>query len=354
MRVLLLGGTGAMGAHLCNILAGACEVYVTTRKERKCSEGITYIKGDAHDILFLQSLLIGERWDSIVDFMVYNTDEFRKRINLFLTATNQYVFLSSSRVYAKSDEPITENSPRLLDVCKDKDYLATDEYALTKARQEDILINSGMSNWTIVRPYITFSEIRLQLSPAEKEYWLFGALQGKSILFSRDLADKYTTLTYGYDVARGIAALIGEKGAFGEAFHITVNESYKWSDILDVYLNVIENKMGFRPKVNMLEKWNPNIGGKPCQVKWDRLYNRRFDNSKINNFINTTTFKHTLPALQDCLTAFIDNPHFSDINWLVEARKDRINGEWMNIFNITSTKQKIKYLLVRTNLYPIR
>ena len=43
---------------------------------------------------------------------------------------------------------------------------------------------------------------RLQLGIFEKEIWLQRALDGKKIVFSRNIASKYTTLTYGYDVAR--------------------------------------------------------------------------------------------------------------------------------------------------------
>lgn len=47
--------------------------------------------------------------------------------------------------------PLTENSPRLLETVQDLEYKKTDEYALAKARQEDILYQSGFSNYTIVR-----------------------------------------------------------------------------------------------------------------------------------------------------------------------------------------------------------
>lgn len=143
----------------------------------------------------------------------------------------------------------------------------------------------------IIRPYITFSENRLQLSPVEKEFWLQRALAGKTIFFSRDLADKYTTLTYGYDVARGIASILVNEKAYGEAFHITANESHKWGDLLDVYTDIIKKKVGHQPKVKMLNEWSPIIGGNPLQVKWDRLYNRRFNNDKINQFIDVAAFK---------------------------------------------------------------
>ena len=351
MNILILGGTGAMGTHLCQILANGGGIFVTSRRERKAENGVTYLKGNAHEEQFLYTILKKRNWDAIVDFMIYSTDEFRQRADLLLQSTKQYVFLSSARVYADSKTPITEDSPRLLDVCKDQKYLSTDEYALTKARQEDILRQSGKHNWTIIRPYVTFSEIRLQLSPAEKESWLWGALHGKSILFSRDLAEKYTTLTYGYDVARGIAAIIGKDTACGEAFHITVSESHKWGELLDNYLNTIERKTGHRPKVKLLDRWDYLMGGGPMQVKWDRLYDRRFDNSKISKYIDTSTFKQTLPAMSECLSAFIDNPEFKPINWGCEAKKDRLTGEWTKISEITGVKQKIKYLLIRCGLY---
>lgn len=283
--------------------------------------------------------------------MSYNTNEFRLRYNLFLDSTKQYVFLSSARVYAYSKEPLTEESPRLLDVIEDKDYLATDEYALTKARQEDLLIGSGKNNWTIIRPYVTFSEIRLQLSATEKEYWLWGALNGKSILYSHDLADKYTTLTYGYDVAKSIASLLNKQEALGDVFNITTSESHTWNEVLENYLDVIEQKIGHRPRVRMIDSWIPLIGGGYDQIRLDRLYDRRFDNSKIGKFIDTKSFKQTLPAMADCLSAFLETQDFKEISWSNEARKDRLLGEWTRLTKIKGLKQKSKYLLIRLGLH---
>lgn len=226
-RVLVLGGTGAMGTHLVNLLnRKGYQVTVTSRRMRDNFDNVTYVTGNAHESSFLNSLL-ASHFDVIVDFMVYSTGEFAQRCKTLLKSCGQYIYLSSSRVYADSSSPITENSARLLDVCMDKEFLATDEYALTKARQEDLLRQSGYSNYTIIRPYITFSEIRLQLGVYEKENWLYRALQGRTIVFSKDIADKYTTLTYGLNVAEGIASLIGQSDAYSEAFHITANESHR-------------------------------------------------------------------------------------------------------------------------------
>lgn len=352
MKILILGGTGAIGSHLSQILVdNGHQVYVTSREERQDRQhSISYIKGNAHDLTFLQSLLQRKTWDAIVDFMIYSTKEFEQRANILLDATSQYIYISSSRVYADTHHPITEDCPRLLDICTDKEYLETDEYALAKARQENILVDSRRKNWTVVRPYITFSEYRLQLSPAEKEYWLYGALKGRTILFSRDLSYRYTTLTYGLDVACGISALIGETSALGEAFHITSNERYRWSTILKTYVDVIEQKTGNRPRVRLLNSWSPLMGGEEYQVKMDRLYDRYFDNSKIGRFIDVNSFHKTLPTLERCMFTFLDISKFKTVNWELMAAKDRFLREWSDLTDIPDAKRKIRYILIRLGL----
>ncbi|MBR6124358.1 NAD-dependent epimerase/dehydratase family protein [Candidatus Saccharibacteria bacterium] len=355
MDVLLLGGTGAMGTHLVEQLS--CDnnsVYVTTRSKRKDSSNVFFIIGNSHDSAFLKNVLQSRHWDAIVDFMCYKTDEFEKKYRLFLEATKQYVFLSSSRVYAPSNEKISEDFSRLLDVCDDREYLSSGEYALAKARQEDILKKSGKNNWTIIRPYVTFSEYRLQLSCEEKESWLYRALHGRSIIFSKDLADRKTTFTYGGDVAKGIASIIGKNRALGEVFHITNDEFYLWSDILKMYLDALENVLGKRPKVIEKEKYEPYMGGNIFQVKYDRLYDRIFDNTKIKGFVDTAQFKKTREAILYCIIEFVKKPSWLEINWGAEALKDRQSGEWISIkewFGISGIKSKIKYLLVRLGIY---
>lgn len=282
--------------------------------------------------------------------MSYSTDEFKSRYKLYLDSTEQYIYLSSSRIYAESKGEIKENSPRLLDVCQDVNYLSTDEYALKKARQEDILRNSGYTNWTIVRPYVTFSEQRLQLSPLEKECWLYRAAHGRTIVFSKDLAEKTTTLTYGEDVARGIVSLIGKGCSKGNTYHITTSESHKWSEVLQAYLDAIEKKIGTRPKVLFTDKWKPYHGGNESQVAYDRMYDRKFDNTNISEFIDISTFKPTIPALKACLSEFLDHPVFKSINWRYEAKKDRLTGEWANISEITGVRQKVIYIINRIGI----
>lgn len=350
MKILVLGGTGAMGVHLVEKLAKQNHVVNVTSRSRSGQQGnITYLTGDAKDDMFLTTLL-SQHWDSIVDFMVYSTAQFEDRYKRLLNATEHYFFISSSRVYANSSEPLTESSPRLIDVSEDKQYLATDEYALTKARQENILFQDKQKNWTIIRPYITYDTERLQLGVLEKEEWLYRAVQGRTIVTVKDIQAKQTTLTSGEDVAHAISALIGNKKVHGEAFHITTDASLTWHEAAKIYLytlkkNAINVTMIEQDLEDFLE-WRQGI----YQVVYDRLYSRVFDNSKIKQFVDTSSFIAPEKGLELALTEFLSAKpmKFKTPNWLEEALKDRLTKQNTRLSEIIGVKQKIKYCLFKT------
>lgn len=349
MRVLLLGGTGAMGISLMEILANqGNEVDVTSRKNRiSTKENIHYICGNAHDDGFLNDLL-KRKYDAIVDFMIYTTDEFEKRYKRLLQSTAHYIFLSSSRVYANSDSLIKEDSDRLLDVCKDSQYLATDEYALSKARQENYLFLSKNKNYTIVRPYITYNSNRLQLGVLEKEYWLQRALNGKTIIFQNEISTRKTTLTYGYDVAVAISILIGNHNSYGEAFHITGEESLLWKDVLDLYKEVLISHNVHN--IRIIEEPIDDVArllGCYYQIHYDRLYNREFDNSKIKSLCgNSLSFTPISVGLSQSLSSFLKNPEFLYNNLLWEAHCDGVAREKKTMV-VDGFKNNIKYFIFR-------
>lgn len=346
MEVLVLGGTGAMGVPLVKLLSKRGDaVYVTTRSQKQNAENITYVCGNAKDSEFFKKLM-NRNYDAIVDFMVYGTEELQQRLDSLLNHTSQYFFFSSSRCYADSSVAIRENSPRLVDVCKDPEYLATDEYGLAKGKEENLLFNSRKKNWTIIRPYITYNAYRLQLGVYEKENWLRRALEGRTIVFPEDIASKKTSLTFGPDVAGAVVELIGNEKAYGQAFHITTAESHTWGEILDFYCKKIEQKTGKRPKVKMIKDstelqrvWNP------WQIRYDRLYNRTFDNSKIESVRGSYNYKPCFDGLSECLDEFLDNPIWLvNSNTRYEAWCDRQVGEFTPLNEIPGHFNKLRYL----------
>lgn len=353
MKILLLGGTGAIGENLVKILyKHSIYTVVTSRRERNNFGSITYVQGNAHDIQFLK-IICAERWDAIIDFMSYKTEEFSDRIEMMLSCTNQYVFISSARVYADEEHPIKESSPRLLDVCKNKEYLSTDEYALTKARQENILKQYAFShNYTIIRPYITYSNNRLQLGVLEKEEWLYRALLGHTVVFTEEIAKRTTTMTSGYDVALGIYNLLGKEVALGETIHLTSEHLMTWYQIIDIYASTFKDVTGLDLKIKMVPL-DDFISCRNKDLRWqviyDRLYDRDFDITKESLYAGSKSFIDPSIGLRNCLTSFLQsNRTFkSQINYKNEARKDQLTGEHYVNKMAPALKMKIQYLIYR-------
>ena len=350
MRILVLGGTGAMGDPLVKLLGErGDEVYVTSRRMHDSNGNIQFIQGDAHNLSFIQQEL-NKNYDAIVDFMIYSTEDFKERSKLYLKSTGHYIFLSSARVYADSQTPITETSPRLLDVCNDADYPKTDEYALAKARSENVLFDSGRKNWTIIRPYITYNTKRLQLGGMELGMWLTAVLSGRPLVLPKDIGMHTTTMTYGTDVAKAMVALIGNNRALGEAFHITGTDHMKWRDVAEVYRDVIEEQTGHRP-----ELYTPDtsdrltvIMGNAMQIRYDRTYDRVFDNTKLltacGQDLNFTPMKN---GLRHCLNEYLNLFEEQKVKThyiMYDAWLDKSTGKAASIREFDSTKEKLKYI----------
>lgn len=352
MKVLILGGTGAMGTPLVKLcLDAGYETFVTTRKDKKSdNERLHYIIIDAHSSKF-EEYVRDKSFDSIIDFMVYTEAELQKRIDLLLSCTKQYCFLSSARVFDNA-EVINEESPRLLDFSSDEEYLATSEYSLAKAREENILFAAANKNWTIIRPYITYNDERLQFGFFEKEDWLFRAVNGKTVVLPADLMKKNTTLTFGGDVAYCIFKLIGHPGAVGECFNVTSDEHLTWKSVLDCYSVAFEKVYGYKMKYKLVgnkDTYSNVFKSKRYQINYCRMFNRVFDNGKCHSCIEDDfQFTRIADGLELCLRQFKKkNSPFKSINPYAQAFFDRKTHEFTPINSFQSLKHKLMYICSR-------
>ena len=306
-RILVLGGTGAMGIYLVPKLVGrGYDVTCVSLDDMKSDDpSLTYIKGDAKNDECREKLL-APGFDTIVDFMIYRTPEFRKVYKEFLEKTNQYVYLSSYRVYANEEHPIKETSPRLLDVSKNEFYLnakdGLEDYSLYKARGEDILKESGYQNWTAIRPAITYSKRRFQLVTLEAELVIGRTMKGKKLVLPEAALDVEATMSWASDVAEMIARLVGNKNALGEIFTVSTSEHHKWGEVAKIYRDLI----GLEYVPVPVEDYITLYGGSPdCywvrwQLEYDRLFDRIIDNSKILEY--TGLKQSELSTLRDGLS----------------------------------------------------
>lgn len=282
-KILVLGATGAMGVYLVPVLLSmgyavdgvSLDTCVSDHKD------LRYIKANALAEGALARLVDGG-YDAIVDFMVYNTESFRTASPLLLNATDHYIYLSSYRVYANEETPIRETSPRLLDVSRDAEFLRSDDYALHKARGEDILRASGKTNWTVVRPTITYSKRRFQLVIHEASTLVNRAREGKLLVLPKEAMGVEATMSWAGDVATMIARLVCNREAFGEAYTLATAEHQPWGTVASYYEKLIGLRYVTVEKEDFLRAFDAEM---PISFRWqldyDRLFDRAVDNRKI-------------------------------------------------------------------------
>ena len=293
-KILVLGGTGAMGVYLVPELLrlGYRTDVVSLDEMTSDNPNLTYSKGNARDDEFLKDIL-KNNYDAIVDFMIYDdTEKFKLRRDMILDSTEHYLFLSSYRVYAE-DKYITEESPRLLDVSDDCEFLKTNDYSLYKARGEDVLRAAKSKNYSILRPAITYSKRRFQLVTLEAYAFLPRIRQGKTVVLPEEAMDIQATMSWAGDVAKLIAALVLNKKAYGETYTVSTAEHNSWRTVAEYYRELQGMKYITVPKKDYLKITGADLPGKKCfeyQLLYDRMLNRRIDNSKI---LDVTGYKQT-------------------------------------------------------------
>lgn len=264
-----------MGVYLArDLVAMDHQVIVSSRRERPDADGVRYVRGNGLDLNFVKPLLTQERPDAVVDFMFYGSKQFSQHLETLLGGTRHYLFLSSYRVFS-GETPLTERSPRLLDVVNDPEYLATDEYALAKAREEDMLRQSRGGDWTILRPSITYSKARFQFGCLEADTVCRRAAQGLSVVMPQEMFDRRTTMTWGRDVAKMISRLVLNLKAFGEDYNVVTSESRTWREIAEIYKKTIDLRVRECSMADYCRLCNP------YQVRFDRMFDRVMDNRKV-------------------------------------------------------------------------
>lgn len=289
IKVLLLGGTGAIGENLGEVLnKKGYMVYVTSRKYRKNAENVHYIQGNAKDTAFLKKLLNEYKVDIIFDFMLYTVEQFQGRYELLLSSCKQYFFVSSQRVYAdvyNSKEELDEHCLRKVDSIDEK--WKKDNYGYVKGLEENILFGSIYKNWTIVRMSITFSKNRFQFGPLDN-FDVVRAIRSQCSGIPDTLVNTYTTLTYGVDAANLLEMFILHENAYSEVFNISSKEFYTWGEVADIYKEV------FGMNYKIISEKEYLIATNTKNMMLDRSLDRKIDTSKFWKVVKGNYTCHSL------------------------------------------------------------
>ena len=233
LDVLYLGGTGTISTSCVRLsVESGMRVTVLNRghnsAERPLPEGVEVIVGDVTDGPGLAEVLGDRRWDAVVNFLSFDTEDAERMVELFLGRTRQYVHISSASIYAKPVHqlPITESTP-----VAPNDALA---YARAKLRVEEALLGAHRRSGfpvTVVRPSHTYDDA----NPPLPGGWTVvdRLLRGDEIPVHGDGTSLWT-LTHAEDFAQGLVGLLGSPRALGEVFNITSGDVYTWDQIYTI------------------------------------------------------------------------------------------------------------------------
>lgn len=282
-RVLLIAGGGTLGTYVSEELLrlGAFVEVICPEEKTSNNERLLFHQSLATEEL-LRDLFSKKHYDGIVNFIHYSKVEDYKKIHpLLISNTDHLIFLSSYRVYADEQHPISENAPRLADVLADRDFFEREDYALPKARCEDYLRQEHAGEpWTIVRPVISFSDKRLDLLLYSRRDVLNYASQDKEMLMPNFVKNYSAGIDWAGNSGKLIANLLFKSDAIGEAFTVYSGHGLTWADVAEKYSKLVGVKIRWCSEEEYVSN-TPQIIKNPWMWKYDRRFNRDIDCSKI-------------------------------------------------------------------------
>jgi len=280
MRILFIGGTGNISTECAALLhERGHEVLVLSRGRAQVPAQYRALMADRKDPAAMREALRAERPDVVLNFLGYEIADVRLDFELFHDRVSQYVFISSATVYARRPNrlPITEEAPLgnpWWDYAQKK--LACELWLREQWRERGFPA-------TIVRPSHTYSK-RWIPSPVSSASYSFAARleQGKPV-FVPDDGENPWTLTAASDFASGLAGLVGNPEARGEAFHITSDEVLTWNQIVaEIAAAVgVESPNVIKAPTDLICEVAPQLTG---TLKGDKAHPGVFDNSKVKRF----------------------------------------------------------------------
>jgi nucleoside-diphosphate-sugar epimerase len=272
VRVLFAGGTGNIGGPAARLLAArGADVTVLSRSRGPVGK---WLQADVRDEAATAAAIGGKRFDVVVDWLAFTPDQIEAALRLY-AGVSQYVFISSAVVYAKpAPIPLVETAPL--------GSLGW-PYADGKIACEERLRGEPGFPFTIVRPSYTYGETRIPTAVDGVDFTILERLRrGKKLVVPGD-GTAVWTMTHADDFAAGLAGLLGNPAAIGEAFHITSDEVLSWNELTET----VARLAGFEPELvhvssDFVAGVDPGLG---AELLNDRAHSLVFDNSKVKAFV---------------------------------------------------------------------
>ena len=282
-KVLLIAGGGTLGTYTAQeLLKQGHSVDIICREDKVSdNENLKFYKAEI-TFDYLAEFLNDKHYDGMVNFLhYYKKEDYADTHKLLMKKTNHLIFLSSYRVYADEQHPITENAPKLLDVSTDEKFLATEKYAVSKAKLEKYLYDDcAGQNWIVVRPVISFSKYRFDLVTYFGQDLLNKIKSGATIPLPIDAKNITAGLDWAGNSGKLIANLLFKKECIGEAYTVSSAQNLTWGEVAEIYTKLLGAKFEW---VSVDEYRKATNDFNLYALLYDRLFDRNIDNTKILN-----------------------------------------------------------------------
>lgn len=276
-KVLLIAGGGTLGTYVAEELLrlGYMVDIICLEDKESHHENLKFYKANA-TVEYLKALFEKNHYHGIVNFIHYkNYEDYIPYHELLTGNTEHLIFLSSYRVYADLQHPITETAPQLIDVIDDPLFHETETYALSKSKAERYLrSNQGPKNWTIVRPVISFSHLRLDINMVTKTEVVDAAKEGRVVSLPAEARYLTAGLDWAGNSGKLIANLLFREETKGEAYTISLAQNLTWEAVTEIYKKLLNVEFAWVPADFPRDK-------RHWHWYYDRAYDRTIDNSKV-------------------------------------------------------------------------
>lgn len=352
MKLLIVGGTGVLSLAVAKeAIAQNISVTMINRGNRigRIPPEARLIKADKRDHSLIASLIDGEEFDAIIDFLCVSNEDTRKSILFYSKYTTQYCFISSAAVIDTTIiGPYNEESKKPQKLW---------DYSVQKFESEKDVIHLAFQlgiNYTIIRPCITYDDTRIPygIAPRYEYHWTLIAriLNNKPIITWNNVKNRCNMMRV-EDFAVGVVGLVGNHKAYNEIFNVCGDEYPSFMTVLDSISRVIKHSvLTIDISSRFYAKEVPSRRG---EILGGRSLDSINSNLKIKSAV--PSFKQTFflsEGVAKTIDAYKRSAYQKGIDWSFDAECDRVISKWCEINKINPDQYNLHFIDYLRNATP--
>ncbi len=241
MSYLVIGGTGTISGGIAEEeLRRGHSVTVVNRGSRnyRIPVGVKVIHADINDENMMTRIIEQNDYDVVVDPLVTEVGQLQRHLSLFDGRCGKYVFISSCCAFGgNSETSITESHP----------MSPQSKYGINKLACENYLRKHKLhSNYLIIRPYITYGDIRIPIPFAcrSNPYTVIDRIEKEKPMICFDIINHRTfhNLMDIRDFSRITVSLMSQN-YINTSYNVCGEEIYTWTQAYDCLYEAVGKPM---------------------------------------------------------------------------------------------------------------